>query len=790
MTAINENHMKRTIGWVAWPVRILLIITIAATIIPMSPGMPGPGLDASWVYGLGEAVALKLAFGKEMVFTLGPYASIYTSSYHPATYHFVLFGSICMALGFSILLVYLLAGRPLLLSLLMILFLACNNGAPDATLMLYPLLLSLLIYRVTLPEGDPERLALNQGAFSYVAIFVLFSVLGLIPLIKGSMLILAVAIGGLCTLRLYLTGHIRLTILAILASVVELLVFWTVTGQSLHDLPSYFIGMLPIASGYTEAMSIKGKPAQIAIYLIPCIVSATTVLLAKSLAWRNRLYLLTAFGLFLFLAFKAGFVRHDAHVTISGGALFLAGVALCMALKGRMRWISLIMCVIGWFAICNTYYPITVSNATTAARNSFERLGNGLWSTIRGSRNLPVDFEKARERLRQEHPIPTMQGTSDIYPFDQSYLIASNNKWSPRPVFQSYSAYTPKLADMNRLHLVGPASPDNILFSLQPIDQRLPALDDGPSWPVLMGLYKPVRYQDGYVYLEKRGGNARTPDLKPMLERDYGVGETVAIPDTQFPMFAQVHMKRTFVGRVLGILFKPEELRITVNLLNGSSRDYRFVPGMGEAGFVLSPLVENTSDILLSYGSWKFLENKRVTSIKISTKSKRSLSWAGYQLTLGELVGQEPTDISSLAAVAAPVKISENGKSLKEADCFGSIDSINGSSPTEHAISYSPILSIQGWIAESQNKSADDSFAATITTGSGSTYVAPLVRNKRPDVAAYFKSDALVNSGYQAFIDVDGLGSDISVGLARKMEGAYVACTHYHRSITLKIKPR
>jgi hypothetical protein len=788
MTATNENYMERTISWLTWPVRLLLIITIAATIIPMSPSMPGSGLDASWVYGLGEAVAKKLAFGKDMVFTLGPYASIYTSSYHPATYHFVLFGSACMALGFFILLLYLLAGRSLLLSLLVIFFLACNSGAPDATLLLYPLLLSLFVYRLTLSKGDSEQLSIGDGPLTYLAVFLLFGVLGLIPLIKGSLLILAAAIGGLCALRLYLTGHARLTIVAIVASVVGLLLFWAITGQPLQGLPSYFINMFPIASGYTEAMSAKGKPAQITIYLLPWIVSTATILLARSLAWRNRLYLLAVFGLFLFLAFKEGFVRHDAHVAIAGSALFLAGVSLCMVLTGRMRWVSLALCMGAWFAICNTYYPITVPNAITHARNGYARLGTGLWVAIRGARDLPADFEEARSRLRQQHSIPAMKGTSDIYPFDQSYLLASDNKWSPRPVFQSYSAYTPRLAEMNRLHLVGPASPSNIVFSLQPIDQRLPALDDGPSWPALMGLYKPVRYQDGFVYLEKRGGNAHDLDVKPVLEEDHGMGEIVAIPNTPLPVFVQVHMKRTFIEHLQSVLFKPEELQVTVNLLDGSSRDYRFVPGMGEAGFVLSPLIENTSDFLLSYGSWKFLENKRVTSVKIWTKSKNSSSWAGYKLTLGELVGQEPTDISSLGTAVKPVKIIDEGQPLKEANCFGSIDYINGSSPAAHAISYSPILSIQGWIAETRDNPGDDSFAATLTTGSGSTYVAPLARYKRPDVAAYFKSDALQDSGFQASIDAEGLESHINVGLARKISGVWVACTDYHHPMTLKAK--
>ena len=199
--------------------------TVAVAIIPVDPAMPGPGLDASWVYALGEAVRMKLVFGKDLVFTFGPYASIYTTAYHPATYHFVLLGSTCLALGFIILLGYLLAGRSLLLSLLMTFFLACSIGARDATLLLYPLLLSLFVYRLTLTADDRARIAIKAGALPYLIIAVLFAVLGLIPLVKGSLLILSVAIGALCTLRFYFTGYLRLAVLATVSGIVSLLLF-------------------------------------------------------------------------------------------------------------------------------------------------------------------------------------------------------------------------------------------------------------------------------------------------------------------------------------------------------------------------------------------------------------------------------------------------------------------------------------------------------------------------------------------------------------------------------------
>lgn len=785
MPLVIKSYTDRVTGLTRWSIRLLLMITLAAAIIPINPSMPGSGLDPSWVYGIGEAVARKLVFGTDLIFTFGPYASIYSFAYHPATYRYVLFASIWMASCFYLLFAYLLANRSLLLNLIVLTFLACVEGARDATLLLYPLLLSLFAYRLTLPIDDPERIEIGKRFSQNLIVFLLFSCLGLLPLIKGSILILAIAIGCLCSLRFYLANQMRLMIFAISGIVVSLVVFWIIADQPINGLPNYFANMFAIASGYTEAMSSKGKSAQISIYLISCALTASAIFLTTSLTWRDRLYLVSAFGLFLFLSFKAGFVRHDFHATIAGSAIFLAGVTLCMAIKGHWRWPALAVCAIAWFAICSAYYPITPSGAFTHACNSLAKFANGLWTASQQTRNFPADFEAARNRLRQQRSIPSMRGSSDIYSFDQSYLLASDNKWSPRPVFQSYSAYTPKLAEMNRRHLLGPASPDNIVFSMQPIDNRYPSSEDGPSWPTLMGLYKPVRYQDGYVYLGKRSGRADIPSLEPIAAGEHDIGETVSMPDSPFPVYAQIQMRRTFLGVIAGIFFKPEPIRMTVTLLDGSTRNYRLIPGIGEAGFVLSPLVENTSDFLLSFGSWKYLENKKVISIRLTPQSRRSVSWAGYKLKLDAVVGLQPTDISSLSSVAKPVQITNDGRSLKAAACFGVVDYINGAPPTRAVASSSTILSIEGWLAESRDNPGG-SFVVTLTDEMGATYAAPLNRYKRPDVAAYLKSSALKNSGYRAFVDIDGFHGNINIGLARKTAGVWVACTQFHYPIIIK----
>ena len=784
MTKSIKEYIEQVSHLAIWPLRFLFLIALLAAMVPMSPGMPSPGLDGSWVYGLGEAVARKFVFGKDMVFTLGPYSSIYTSSYHPATYLFTLFASIYMALDFAVLLFYLLSGRSLLLSFLLLFFLSCNVGAPDATLLVFPLLLSLFVYRLTLRENDSQKIHIRRPHFKYLVIFFVFGVLGLIPLVKGSLLILAVAAGGLSTLRLCLTGNFRLAVISVVAVATLLLLFWTITGQPIGGLPYYFVNMFPIASGYTEAMSTKGKVAQINIYLISWMVSAIAITIERNLTWRNKSYLLATFGLFLFVAFKEGFVRHDAHAAIAGSALFLAGISLCTVLRGNWRWVALTALVLAWFSICNAYYPMSPPAMATQARNTYARLGNGLLARLQGTKALDIAFEDSRDRLKQEHPIPKLQGTTDIYPFDQTYLLASANTWSPRPVFQSYSAYTPQLADMNRIHLLGPSAPDNIIFSLQPIDGRLPSLEDGPSWPVLMDRYKPMLYEDGFLYLKKGEDSTHPADMKPFFTEDHKIDEVVTLPNVTAPVFAQISMKRSLMERIESIFFKPAPLRITLNLLDGSSRNYRFVPGMGEAGFVLSPLVENTTDFLLSYDSWRYLENKRVTSISIAVDSKHSSGWRGYTLTLSRLPSQMHADINSLIGIVEPTKYNDHvDPTSRQNDCFGSVDYINGALPSTHIVSYSTLLSIQGWMADSKDKLGYDDFVIALTPKDGATYVAPLVRYKRPDVAAYLKSDALENSGYQAFIKTDAFNGSFDFAIAKKVPGGLAVCTQYRYSI-------
>jgi hypothetical protein len=215
---------------------------------------------------------------------------------------------------------------------------------------------------------------------------------------------------------------------------------------------------------------------------------------------------------------------------------------------------------------------------------------------------LRTGFESDLNAIHKTVPIPRFDGTVDIYSFQQSSLLASDNRWSPRPTPQSYAAYNPTLARLNDEHLKSRNRPDNILFRVEPIDGRLPSLEDGLSWPTLFNLYYPIRLENELLYLRKRGSSSPQKPMTELLVAQHRLGEEVVIPEKK-PLFAQIELLPTVLGSLASLLFKPPQLTISVILSDDTKRDFRFTSSMARSGFVISPLVTDTTEFAFLSGT-------------------------------------------------------------------------------------------------------------------------------------------------------------------------------------------
>lgn len=598
----------------------LLLLTMVVKLVPFAPNMPTPGLDGSWVYGTAVAAQQKLAFGTQTIFTSGPYSPVYTKVYIPQTYPLMLLASLYLALAFFGCFFVIAEKAPKWWPLLVTGALLCVMGAPDSLLFGFPLALGVAVVESIGVEPLPS----GSARWAYLAgIGLLFGGLGLLPLVKGTMLVLcafavAISFGVLAWRRAW-----ELAAVSLAAPLVTCVAFWMAIGQRLSDLPGYFSTMGDMISGYSEAMSLipqyyptlAASPQVVnALYaeLLAFIVVAAFMVLA---AWwgkegplAERIAFAVLFGVFLALAFKSGFVRHDGHAMTAAEAMLIAMAFMPLLIRSWIRPVTIALAIGVFVAFYLQFNPITAFNPLAVYASPFKAIAQA------GS--LRADFERANAEIKQKSPLPHLNGTSDIYFFSQSDLITSGNTWNPRPVLQSYSAYTPRLAELDRDHLLGASAPDNLIVRLESLDFRYPTLDDGASFPAMFGRYRPIGEAGPYVFLRKVANPAPGSNLVPIGEVDATLGQIVKVPVSDKPVFVKIDVSPTLFGRLVGTAYRPGLLIMSVQKTTGTPEDHRFISGMGRSGFVLSPFLAKTKDFAgLYYG--EDLSAKRVVAFSI-----------------------------------------------------------------------------------------------------------------------------------------------------------------------------
>ena len=217
-------------------------------------------------------------------------------------------------------------------------------------------------------------------------------------------------------------------------------------------------------SGYTEAMASYAKRPARVFYVTSALLSARAVLYGASGSLRRRLLLTGIYSASLFLGFKAGFVRHDQHALAAGEVILLYTLLVAALVPFKLAIVPIVVALFAWGTIDKAY----IRSSPIMLRDNFVRTYTtafrGLTARLGGASSLEETFRARMTTIAISQPIPKLEGSADLYSYQQAFLLASPNTWSPRPVIQLYAAYTPALLEMNARHLQGPRSPDHILF--------------------------------------------------------------------------------------------------------------------------------------------------------------------------------------------------------------------------------------------------------------------------------------------------------------------------------------
>lgn len=795
-TREKENYLMKSISMKLFPEKLslmanwflwlLTLIGVTVAFVPFTPGMPSFGLDQSWVFAMNQAVSQGLAFGEDIIFTFGPYAFVMDRSYHPSTDFMMVSGSLYLALSYWACAVILMKDVQWFWSLAFCALLGGLCLQQDVLFYSFPLLVGLASTKFI---HSLEYAVLPKAELAAFYVALLFAPLGFLPLIKGNLLVLCGVIIIVCAVFFFIKQRV-LAVICICSPVVSMFIFWIASGQIAAGLPHYLISLVPIISGYTDAMSVDGEITEVLVYLMASALFLLVIFTEKKSINASKSVLFGIYFAYLFFAFKAGFVRHDGHAVIAGLSIMVAALLLPFILKTKIVFPAVVLLIISGYYIAHHHMNLSGMSIANNFKSTYSWAWQGIETRMKDGNRLKYDFDEAVNSLRAQASFPILQGTTDIYSFNQSYLIASGNAWSPRPVFQSFAAYTPALAEANRSHLLGKQAPDNIIFKVESIGGRLPSIDDGASWPVLMFKYKPTGMANGYLLLQKREGVSEVAKPLKLTREKHKFGENVSLPDSNQPIFAQMEIEPTILGRMARIFFKSSYLAITTENKDGIKSQYRVISGMTKSGFLISPLIENTTEFTLLYGEIAQLNDKKVKSIAVTSSDNSKWLWKDeYWVTFSQIETARPVDISSIASFDG-FEDKFSGLKVATADqCDGVIDAINSASFVPREYSASSLLNVSGWLATSVEKGTlPDAIYVTLIDKQGKYLYIRTRRIPRPDVGDYFKKPTLNESGYSTIADISTISrGQYTLGIAVEESGRIGICPNFNIPIKITI---
>ena len=624
--------LQKKIDW-ALVVRLLfgagVMLYVLSRFIPCGAVSDSPAvgdLDYSWTQALQIGFATHRQFGTDIIFTYGPWGFL-GCGYYPPTY------LISVMAWASLALVFLYAGWQL----------ACHFSGNR-------LVAGLWLVGVTAAVSIPAKDDFSIIPVAWVMLLLCQHFFIEEPTLTPTQILLAASMGWLSLVKLTNLMECAIVLAVIAADnifrqrrfpwivavwVVSLLFFWVAAGQHLDLLEPFLLNSWRITAGYTEAMMLSGETETCAAicYLL---LAALLCMLFGRMAWSRHRYFAvlptTALGMILFIVFKMGYVRNSwEHEATSAMALVLVSlICLAVAQKVQKRLLGAAMCLLVFatlFAASTFNYWLPGNGLGRQFVQTFSLTSLFAPVAASGTGSLRNEYESSLASERKDSLLSSLKGGADLYAYDQIFLFAHRLSYQPRPVMQSYSAYTPELAEMNSAHLRTAQAADNILFAVQTIDGRFPALDDGLSWPELLTRYdlKGVADAEAKFLLLTRTAAPRTFHLIPLEKVAAHMGEPVAVPAViKGPVWVEIVIKKTLAGKLASIFYKPPALILDVTLKNNTKHHYRLIPGMAASGFLLSPIIaDNASFAALATTGWRQdLAGSEVKSITVSANAQ------------------------------------------------------------------------------------------------------------------------------------------------------------------------
>lgn len=626
---VTRRRLRLTIHWPVAAAIMLVIVLVRQ--LPWTTFTYPEAVNNAWVLAMHHLLMQHAQCGRDFSFTFGPLGLCYSKAFVPQTYSIVIAMWAVLALShwfvcYSI--AKKLFNNPLM-ALLWFAILIAPMAVFTDVFFLAPAALMIVCYFAL-----DARTRISRETWFTAGLLGVVAAVKFTFFICNAFVLIFVAVDQMFRRRQFPT-------LAFVA-LATFLGSYALSAQKLHLVNQYISTSLDVSRGHSEAMCLGEPQALWLAGLYVASVAGFLVLLGARLFQGLRLWcilpLLATAGI-CFLAFKAAYVRQDlGHQVIAPTTLaYLLVLFLPVFLKQEswrwLRHLAVVLLVVATFSTIPLnlnvpfyVYPIYVGkilvfDSTQNIKRIVEYFG--------GNRRQLEKYNAFLEGLKGPHSelLSTLKGGADCYPIDCSIVLANAMEYSPRPVIQSYCAYTKLLLNQNVDHLIGDKAPEWLIWKdLNQPDNWYPTLNDSLSWLEFLRSYEPYENQksnsDSNFQLLKKTNQRKKVETRMYSEATAQFGQSVEIgqPSASSLIWAEIEVAPTKQGKLQNLFFRTFPPVIHVVLKDGSTHSFKAPSELLRHGFILSPFLSKANDMRYLFSDeWQqSLSGKEVVSFSIT----------------------------------------------------------------------------------------------------------------------------------------------------------------------------
>ncbi len=188
--------------------------------------------------------------------------------------------------------------------------------------------------------------------------------------------------------------------------------------------------------------------------------------------------------------------------------------------------------------------------------------------------------------------------SADIFPWNIQFLYENRINFVPRPIFQSYSAYTRVLENMNFAHYLSQRAPEYVFYQYVAVDNRYPLFDEPKVHLSLKYNYRLVdtfHVQGLLMALLERKKGTQNVDLVPVRKYEFQMRDSLPASDD---IFYEIDVRYSIIGKMHSVIKNAPELRIRLQHENGQQNDYKIGAKLLQSGIFGARFMNSTYDFV------------------------------------------------------------------------------------------------------------------------------------------------------------------------------------------------